>query len=97
MLKESRIPNENGEFLLDVSPMSGVYAGSVTIYDITRYFDAPNGISRKRYLDRVKHTIRGNKFTVLIIDHYDCLTPEEARILAKKWYLGELQHHDYRG
>lgn len=90
-----RRPNARNEFLLDVYPCNIGDKSVVSIYNLTRFLDSRNGIPRKQYLERVEHTIRGNKNTIYIIDHHKLLNAEMARKLASDWYLGKLQRYDF--
>lgn len=91
MLEQKRTPNKNGEFLLDVVPThdEGIY----TIYDITAFLPHWQGYERKRVLSNLRFTIKGNKFSVLILDSYEDLTEELARTIAKEWYCGNTTYY----
>lgn len=91
----SRKPNSKNEFLLDVYPCVISGGNVVAIYNLTRYFDSHNGISRKRFLSRVVHQIKGNQYTILIIDAHHVLNAKMARKLASDWYLNNLVEYKF--
>lgn len=80
-------PNENGEFLLDISPNTKDW-GHVYIYDLTLYFNAWKGRERSVYEKRISFTIKGNLYTIHVIDGYSILNEESAKHYASEWYKG---------
>lgn len=92
MLQSERKPNRNNEFLLDVLP-DRKHKGFWYIYDVTTFLPYFKCRDRRNYLNRVRHTIKGNHNTIYIIDEYDELSDELAIKLASEWYLGNTTYH----
>lgn len=92
-LKTATLENGKNCLLLDVVPT--LDGKSFTIYDVTLYLRASNGIDRKRMLHQAALTIKGNALDVLIIDYHDSLDYETAKKLAI-WYVSGGHSEAYR-
>lgn len=91
MSKAKRKPNKSNEFLLDVTPIND--GKQFCIYDISLYLPHWEGWDRKKYMDRVSHTIKGKQFTIHIIDYYESLDNLQAIKLAGAWFNGNTTYH----
>jgi len=72
--------------LIDVVPT--LDGKKITVYDISLYLPHWEGQDRHNYMKRVDHSVRGNKFTIHIIDHYGLLEYDQAVKFAGRWYVG---------
>lgn len=90
-MEEKKEPNKNGEFLLDICPTTD--EGVFTIYNITHFLPYWKGYERTNILTHHAYTIIGKKYSILILDWWDCLTYELAKKIASAWYDGNTAYY----